>query len=278
VAVGSKVRNFRVGDLVTRVSTPPTPDGKISIAWGGFAELGIAKDHWAMCADGLPPAQWSGNRVNQVVPIGIDPKVAPMFTTWRETLSYITRMGVGPKATVLVAGSGGNGLAYAVHARNLGAAGVAMVGAARMEAAARQQAGVQHYFDYRRGDLTEAIQQAAPDGFDFIIDAVGKTGLANQLLPALKSGGKYGTYGIDDFGKISINPGSARGAFVVHPCSYDESETHQRVSEFALQGRLDARLWYDPDRAYPLAEIGAAFAAVRARQAPKALVQLSMLN
>lgn len=274
VAVGKKVRNFRVGDLITHVGTPAAPDGKYSVTWGGFAELGIAKDHWAMCADGLPASEWFGSRWNHVVPPAVDPSVAPMFTTWRETLSYLTRMGAGAGASLLVVGSGGNGLSYAAHGVNLGAACVILVGAAKLENAARQKAKVHAYLDYKRQDLTQALQQAAPDGFDFIIDAVGRKGIADQVLPCLKPGGKYGTYGIDDFEQITINPGKARGAFTIHPCVYDEAETHQRVSDFALQGKLDATLWYDPKHPYPLRDIAAAFEAVHGRESPKALIKL----
>ena len=68
---------------------------------------------------------------------------------------------------------------------------------------------------------------------------------------------------------------SARGAFTVHPCDYDEAETHQRVAEFVLQGKLDAGLWYDMERLCPLAEIGAAYETVKNRRALKVLVQCS---
>ncbi len=93
IAVGAKVRHLRVGDLITRVGDTGTPDGAISVTWGGFAEYGIAKDHWAMCADGLPAEEWQGARWNQVVPHGVAEEIAPMFTTWRETLSYLLRTG-----------------------------------------------------------------------------------------------------------------------------------------------------------------------------------------
>jgi len=274
VKVGPKVRHFRPGDLVTRVGMPATADGRVSVTWGGFAEFGVAKDHWAMCADGRPQAQWGGHRVNQVVPAGVDPRVAPMFTTWRETLSYITRLGVKAGHSILIVGSGGNGLSYAAHAANLGASFVAMAGAAYLREAALAKARVNAYFDYRLDDLAGAVNQHRPEGFDFIIDAVGKAGIADRVLPCLKDGGTYGMYGIDDFGKISLNPGRARGTLIVHPCSYDESETHQRVSEFVLQGKLDASLWYDVGQTYPLAAIADAYAAVRARQSPKVLVRL----
>lgn len=272
--IGRKVRNYRVGDLVTHVGAPPSPDGKVSVTWGGFAEFGIARDHWAMCADGRPASEWEGSRWNQIVPAGVDPRVAPMFTTWRETLSYITRMGVATGSSVLVVGSGGNGLSHAVFAALLGASRVAMVGAARLEAAAKTRAGVHLYFDYKRTELTDAVNKVAPDGFDFIIDAVGRTGIADRVLPCLKPGGKYGVYGMDDFGRITINQACARGAVTVHPCDYDEAETHQRVSELVLRGKLDAGLWYDTATPWPLARINDAFAAVKSRLSVKALVRL----
>ena len=72
VAVGAKVRNFKVGDLITRVNAPPAADGGYGISWGGFAEYGIARDHAAMREDGLPEEEWNGYRVNQVIPADAD--------------------------------------------------------------------------------------------------------------------------------------------------------------------------------------------------------------
>lgn len=270
--VGTKVRNYRPGDLVTRVGAPGGPG--LNVGWGGFAEMGLAKDHWAMAAAGLPASEWSGHRVNQVVPAGVDPTVAPMFTTWRETLSASLRLGVTAGTAVLVAGSGGNGLSFTAHARNLGASCVAMVGARRLEAAAKAKGGVQHYVDYKETDLAGILNKVHPEGFDFIIDAVGKNGTANRVLPCLKPGGRYLTYGVDDFGAVTFNAAGARGAFTIIPCSYDEAETHQQISEAVLQGKLDASLWYDAANPYPLARISEAFAAVKNRESVKVLVRL----
>lgn len=227
-----------------------------------------------MCADGLPAEQWQGSRWNQVVPHGVAEDIAPMFTTWRETLSYVLRMGVTAGSAVLVAGSGGNGLGFARMAANLGASVVAMAGAAYQEGPATTKGGVEHYFDYKRDDLAQALHAAQPDGFDFIIDAVGKADTGNRLLPCLKPGGVYGTYGLDDFGHMALNPALARGPFREHPCSYDEAETHQRIAEWLLQGKLDASLWYDLTQPYPLTAIAEAFAAAQQRQSPKSLVRL----
>ncbi len=272
-AVGRKVRHFRPGDLVTRVGTPPTPDGVISVTWGGFAELGIAKDHWAMCADGLPAQDWRGSRWNQVLPFGMDPMAGPMFTTWRETVSYLLKMGVTPGCSVLVAGSGGNGLSFAAMAKLLGAANVAMVGSPVFESRAREL-GVTCFADYKREPLDPAIQSGTSGGFDFIIDSVGRIGNADRLIPLMKEGGVYGAYGLDDGGKWTINPGKIKVRFSVFPCRYDEAEVHSRVAEWVLQGKLDPAVWYDTAHPCDLSAIGDAFEDVRRRKAPKALIRL----
>ena len=273
VKVGRKVRHYRPGDLVTRVGAPG--GNGLNVGWGGFAELGLAKDHWAMAADGLPASEWSGNRVNQVVPQGVDATVAPLLTTWRETLSATLRLGVGAGASVLIVGSGGNGLAFAANARNIGAGSVAMIGAARLEKLAKTGTGVQHYVDYKEADVADVLNKACPAGFDFIVDAVGKAGLADKVLPTLKAGGRYMTYGVDDMGSIVFNSARARGAFTVMPCSYDEAETHQQVSEAVMQGKLDAGVWYDAVHPYSLDQIREAFADVKSRKVVKALIKLS---
>jgi len=138
IDVGEKVRHFKPGDVVTRVGTRASPTGEFHVYWGGFAERGIARDHWAMHEDGLPQAAWAGARVNQLVPADITPDVATMFTTWRETLSYITRMGVRPDNRLLVAGSGGVGLSFAAHAAHLGLETLVMIGSARRRGLAAQ--------------------------------------------------------------------------------------------------------------------------------------------
>src|SRR5438067_11556857 len=86
VAVGPRVRHLKVGDLVTRVGTPPSPGGDLDALWGGFAEFGIARDHWAMREDDQPAEQWDRYRINQILPPDIDPAAATMVITWRETL------------------------------------------------------------------------------------------------------------------------------------------------------------------------------------------------
>ncbi|MHB9022822.1 MAG: zinc-dependent alcohol dehydrogenase [Armatimonadota bacterium] len=273
-AVGSKVRNFKVGDVITRVGTAPSPTGEFDVCWGGFCEVGLARDHQAMCVDRLPTEAWRPHRWNLVVPEGIVPAAATMIITWRETLSYLTRMGFDAGASLLVIGSGGNGLSYAAHAANLGASQVSLVGSPRRETNARA-AGAGAFYDYATANLAEIINETSPDGFDFIIDAVGKCGALDDLLPCVKDGGVVSIYGIDDFGACRLTPTRARGSFTYANHGYDEAETHHRVIDFMQQGKLDAGIWLDLAHPFPLERITDAFAAVERREVVKALVKLS---
>ncbi|MCL6430578.1 MAG: zinc-binding dehydrogenase [Anaerolineae bacterium] len=272
IVVGRRVRSFRVGQLLTRVGAPPIEG--LNVNWGGFAELGIARDHEAMREDGLPAEAWHAYRVNQVLPEGCDPRAATMVITWRETYSYITRMGVGAGASVLVLGSGGNGLAFVRHAVNLGAGEVVQVGNPAREGLGRA-AGAAHYLDYRAPDLCGPLAELASGGFDFIIDAVGRRGEVDRVLPSLRPGGTVGIYGIDDYADCAIHPHHSRRSFTVYNGGYDEAEAHGRVVTLWQQGRLDARLWLDLDHPFALDRIAEAMAAVRERRLVKALVRLS---
>ena len=274
VKVGPKVRHFKVGDLLTRVGAPASADGSMRTNWGGFAEFGMARDHQAMAADGLGQEQWFAYRVNQVVPTKIDPRAATMIITWRETFSFMTRMGITADSAVLVIGSGGNGLSFVSHARNLGAGSVAMIGSAARGDLARK-AGAAHWFDYKSDDLKEQVSEAYPGGVDTLIDAVGKVGQVDRVLSLLKPGGCFSVYGVDDFKQYGINPWMAAGSFSVYHGGYDEAEVHEQVVDLIQQGKLRAELWLDMDRPFTLDRIDRAFEAVLSRRMVKALVRLS---
>ncbi len=273
-AVGEKVRNFAPGDLVSRVGVPAR-DG-LGAFWGGFAEQGIARDVAAMREDGVDEAEWAAHAINLKLPRDIDPAHAPMLITWRETTSYLARLGVPEGGAVLVLGSGGNGFAFAVLARLMGAARVAMLGNPHWaDHAAR--AGVDPFEDYRDPDAMDRLRAALPGGFDVIVDAIGKTGGLEAALPMLKPGGAAGLYGIEDIGERMgfLKQKADDPKLRLHgPMDYAEPEAHERVLAWMAEGRLTADLWFDPGRPHPLAAIGDALDDIAARRSLKALVKL----
>lgn len=276
VEVGAKVRNFRVGDLVSRVGAPAGLLPGLNASWGGFAELGIARDHWQMRKDGRDAAEWNAYRVNQIIHPAIDEKTAPMLITWRETLSYTNRVGIQAGDRVLLLGSGANALAFAAHCCNLGAQ-VIVVGSARRESVFRSFP-ICGYVDYRSGGLAQEVAALARSLsislFDFMIDGVGGAETANALLPLLKQDGVFCNYGWNGRKSYGLNPFHAQRSFRVYADGYDEEESNSQVQAMVLSGRLRAAPWYDLERAVPLSEIADAYDRLRRHEALKYLIDL----
>ena len=272
VAVGNKVRTYKLGDLISRVGCPAIPECGISSNWGGFAEYGIAKDHRTMSEDGIPRAEWDKSRVNQVIDPGIDEKTAPMIITWRETLSYIRRLGVSDGDRVLVIGSGGNALSLAAHACNTGAEVIAVGSSKRKDTFGRLN--LSEYCDYKDGAALERLALPENRPFDYIIDGVGSSGTLNKLIGNLRKGGTIGVYGWNDRYNYGINPFSAKSGFRVYVDGYDEEESNEEVQKMILEGRLSADLWYDMDNPVPLTEITCAYDSLRRHEAIKYLIDL----
>lgn len=267
--VGAKVENFREGDLVTRVFNPSLPG--LASFWGGFAQRSLISDHVAMKKAGREIGFFDG--IHQVLPADIDVAGATMIITWRETLSFLRRIGVARGQSVLVIGTGGNGLSFVRHACNLGAATVVVVGSeSRRDHALR--VGAAALFPYQRDSLAETIRRAGYGPFDLILDAVGKEGQLDRVLPLLRPGGKAAIYGGDDFGKVTIHPHLAPGSFTFANPGYNEGEAHEAVLAGYREGKLRPADFCDLETIYPLESIGEAFEAVRRRRCIKAVVNL----
>ncbi len=273
IKIGRKARNLKAGDLVTRVGMPGI--GNINSGWGGFAEYGIAVDWQAMQADGLPVETWRQARVQRVLPVNVSAAEATMIITWRETWSFITRLGFRPGQRLLVIGSGGNGIAFANHACNLGAAAAVILGSARRAGVAVAVGA--HLVDYQSPRAVEAMKALSGEGFDVIIDAVGNAVSLEAALPLLKRNGVIAIYGLDDAAASRLDPRRAPGTFIFYQGGYDEAESHEAIIRFMQAGLLQARHYLtNLDRPFPLAEIATALAAVKERSAVKALVQIKL--
>ena len=271
VKLGAKVRHLKVGDLVTRVGTPPV--GGVNIAWGGFAEFGIASDWRAMLEDGANAAQVTFLRVQQVLPAGTDPAAATMLITWRETWSWLCRLGLRPGLRVCIAGSGGNGFSFAAHARNLGCEVTVLGSANRADIAGRLGVSL---IDYRAADAAQRLKTCAGAGFELVVDAVGRPSAIEPVLPMLAPDAILGIYGLDEVADYRLNPLAAPGRFSISGMGgYDEAEAHDTVMRFWGAGLLDARDFLgDLGKPYALADINDALTAVRERRALKTLVRL----
>lgn len=275
IEVGSKVRNYKVGDLVARVYTRET-DG-INLAWGGMAEYGLALDWKAMWADGIPREKWDYYRVNQVIPAGvIDPIDATMIITWRENLSWVNRMGVKAGDKAVIIGSGGNGMSIAACCAVKGAC-VTVIGN-ESRRAATLNTGVKTFVDYKDKDALAAFISENKRAVDYIIDATGKKETLTPYMPTLKEGGTAALYGMSDFTSYTIGPTTGPKYFRFfnsYAGIYDEAETHEEVIDLIRAGKLDAGNWLDKEHIFTWDNAPAAYDHVRNKKAVKAVIKLS---
>lgn len=270
VEVGREVRNFAEGNLVTRVGAPPSED--YVLAWGGMVQFPVAKDHRAMREKGLPQQEWWSHRINQVIPEGLlAVRHTSMFITWRETLSYLQRAGLGSARRVIVSGSGANGMSMAALLRALGCEEVVMIGSASRRD--RCSGFTDRYLDYRSVGEIEEFMRSAAGRFDGVIDATGVSGSLDAALPALREDAIVGVYGLDDGDGYFFRPMRAK-SFRFYNSGYDEAETHGQVIDLVARGLLDARCWVDAET-FGWHSVADAFQAARDRSIVKPVIDLT---
>ncbi len=272
VEVGKKVRNFKVGDLISRVYTRAY-DG-MELSWGAMCEFGLACDHGAMLQDGIDRAKWDMFRINKVIPEGIiDPMDAVMIITWRENLSWVNRLGVVPGQRVLTIGSGANGISISAMCAIKGAEAV-MVGSGKRKDNALGS-GTTLYVDYRDEAAVKALIDKNARAFDVIIDATGQKETLTPYMSTLKEGGTAAVYGMDDYYNYTFNPILGPVSFRWFNAVYDEAETHEEVMDLIRAKKLDAGNWIDRKAVYTWDNATEAYADVRNKKAVKTALKLS---
>ena len=272
VELGSKVKSFKIGDMVTRVGHPG--NNEVSSAWGGFSELSIGKDWKAMKKNGLPESEWRAYTINQVLPQEVDPAYGTMFITWRETLSYMNRIGAKQALSALIIGSGSNGLSIANHAINLGIHNVVLMGSSSRISQAHK-VGCHTFIDYKDHDAKNKLKAIEKNGFDLVIDVIGTPKTSSLGLSSIANNGTLGVYGLDDINSISLSPSLAAGkTFTIYQNGYDEGEAHQEVCDFVSNGKLDASIWIDKEKSIDLNNINDGFKAIEDRSLVKPLIKI----
>jgi threonine dehydrogenase-like Zn-dependent dehydrogenase len=274
VEIGTSVRAFKVGDLVTRVGFV-SENPSLHSHWGGMSQLAIARDHLTMRLDGAPRPDYGRYRVNWRIPEGlIEPEDATMIITWRETFSYAKRLGIRKGSRVLVSGSGANGFSIGRQALNLGAAYVCLVG--NIDRANTAQAlAFSEYLDYKDSDARKSFVDKNSASMDYIIDATGKLGSIDDYLPCIRPNGVIGCYGKDDYNSYRVSVLKAKTTFVFNSGGYDEMEAHHDVVDLIRAHKLEAAPWLDRRNVFAIGDAALAYEHVRARRAIKAIVKLN---
>ncbi|MCL2030833.1 MAG: zinc-binding dehydrogenase [Oscillospiraceae bacterium] len=238
VRIGSKVRNFKVGDRVLLPFLEQENRGYHS-GWGGFAQYGVVGDYRAM-PDGMDYPE--AYRAQSVVPPDLDPVKAVMLVTFREVLSAIRRFGLRAGEPVLVYGAGPVGLCFIRFCKLLGLGPViaAEVDGEKLEEA--KKLGADYAFDSLRCDVAAEVRRMFPAGIDNIIDAAGVNALIRQAMEIVKYNGKICCYGISAKTSMTLDwtraPYNWSLLFVQWPSKTEEGEADEQIFAWLRSGEL----------------------------------------
>jgi threonine dehydrogenase-like Zn-dependent dehydrogenase len=237
VEKGSKVRNYRIGDLVVRPRIGGMPELKLSSSFGSFVEYGLATDAWAQAEDegrDRPLAH------DQIASSGsCDPQTLVQAITLKETLSFLRNLGVSREQSILIFGTGPVGVSFSLWARYLGCDHVIVVGR-RDEACARAKdfGRATHTINTRKKSVPDTVRNIIKTGVTFAIEAIGDNNVLRDCLDSLAQGGQVGIYGVPPASQgrspLKDDPRISQAG----PC---EAVVHEEVMVQIKSGNIPAR-------------------------------------
>ena len=192
VEVGSKVRNYKVGN---RFINPPYKKStdKYGVTWAAMADYGVLQDHQAMREDGVPEEEFRMQGACCQIPDDFDTIDAGVLLTLNECFSAAKNFDVKDK-DVLVYGAGPMGLATMKYMRYLGAKTITVIDSVdeRLELA-KTLSGVDRTINFKTQDKDAILKDEL---FDRVIDIVGLTSILMEGSHRLRPYGILGSMGV----------------------------------------------------------------------------------
>ena len=185
IKVGSKVKNFKVGDRVfrQRLTDDMVPGGRSN--WGGFSEYGVVIDRWAQEGVEHDPQKYPYDQ--QKLLIDVSAPEATTMITLMECLDCVKSSGAKPGKNIAIIGSGPVAQSMATFAKLLGADYVAAVG--------RRDVHKKRFMEIAKIDEYVTDISSLPK-FDIVIEAVGSKDALETALKIVKDNGEVCIYGI----------------------------------------------------------------------------------
>ena len=263
VECGSKVRNFQVGDWVTRAYAiyPDETNAGLGSGWAGFAEFGKIRDHAAEREDTGTEAP-GFFKYMQKLPPELDPGKAELLICQKELFSATRKLGDLSGRSFLIAGAGVAGLLFAVFLK--------LGGATRVAVAARRREALDLVRKLTPADETILIggKSAATERFGELIDTTGSIAALHSIaVDWLAPGGPIHSYAI--YSEMS-RPNFASLLPDGHPHARldpDEASAHEEVCALLSSGNITSQDWIA--KRFSLAEFEQAWALVKSKSGLK---------
>ena len=269
--VGEKVRNHRVGDLVSRPRASVPSNSGLYESWGAFAEYGIVTDLWAMAEDGL--ADVKPDRLPDQIPAppDSDPIALTQMVTLRETLSLLRNMRAQPGQSIVIFGTGPVGNAFSMLARQIGLDPVVVVG--RREEALKRALNfgrATHAINNTKENVPETVRRLTGGrGADWVMEAIGTDAVMPDALACICPGGKVALYGVPSASEVGSPLRTGPHISLADP---NEGAAAQEIFDLAAKSLIPAREFVTHE--LPMAEVEVGLQLLASRQAFKVLLRI----
>ena len=194
VELGSKVRNYKVGDRIMNPIIRIMPGTPYGCTWGAMCDYGLVQDQKAMMEDGVDESLLIPRQLECVqIPSDFDVIDGGCLITLNECFSAAKNFNVEGK-DVLVYGAGPMGLATMKYMRYLGAKTITVIdGVEERLNLAKTLSEVDETINYTKVDKKEALEGRL---FDRVIDIVGLTSILMEGSHLLRPYGIVGSMGV----------------------------------------------------------------------------------
>ena len=271
VAVGSKVRNYRIGDRVIHSNLRPNVGNGYTKTYGGMAQYGLINDDAAMLEDGYQkedlPFPLQGR-----VPRDFDYVDGGVLLSMCESHSAAINLGVTAGQDVLIYGAGPMGQMLAKFMKLRNVASITMIdhNDDRLQHA-QKVTGVDWGINSKTTDADAALKGRL---FDIVVDAVGSSGVILQGSQYLRSGGKVASIGVLKEHDRTINLRDLKNNTSLHMLNYPvgEYDIMAKTVKMIRAGIVNPKDYYS--HVLPYTEIQQALELVRTRKALKVILTI----
>ena len=237
-AVGEKVTNYQVGDIVL-LPFANDSSGTCESGWGAFSEYATVYDAKAGAADGrIDETHFSWGQ--SIVPTDIDQVDAAMIITLREVLASIRTFGITANSRVVVYGCGPVGVTFTKFMNLLGVKELIVVDRLAEKREIALENGAAAYLNGAEVDVVAEIKKRYQNGVDFVVDAVGHESIVNEGLKLIRDRGSVCVYGVPATTKLNLDfrdaPYNWNVVFQQMPSKKEEGEAHAQVLEWLRNG------------------------------------------
>lgn len=236
VAVGEKVVNYQIGDVVLLPFANDASDSYAS-GWGAFSEYATVYD---AVAAGAEATHFSWGQT--IVPTDINPVDAAMMITLREVLAAIRTFGVKATSKVVVYGCGPVGVTFTKFMGLLGVKDLVVVDRVEEKRLVALENGASEYLNGATEDIVQTVKAKYPEGVDFVIDAVGHESIINEGLKLVRDRGAICVYGVPATTKLNLDftdaPYNWNLLFQQMPSKKEEGEAHEQVLAWLRSGEV----------------------------------------